>query len=1111
MAAGVLVFAPCHRQEEIGNSENFPQDLVDLVTRIQIQTRSYQVIIKNCQNEQQWDFVSHVRWFRYVQIEDAWENLSVEDQGVLTRYETEPVLGPTGKLSVMWIKDGSLPGSLATYEALQVDFRNIHRLVEVGQIDLLRATHEGLLKTLRREKQPASKVRRANDTALKQVHDAWAQSLVTQRGRSVQTSGSSSSASGGAAVLHLPCIRLSVNAYLQTAATMHNDIAAWPDFAVALCGVSSGPALAPVIPGFTDPNLTTVQALVILGAKIVTDAFWQSLCCSNPQILAGLIKKPRTGSRSKTTIVHVPSRASTGKSGTSRRMAWIIRGHVLRECTHRPKRMANLMDYGSLRYITSETSQRTRLGLSPKLTLPDELGEQTQIDADGEAVVVIVLNDVHQFHFAYQSLRCCVESFRKTQKDEVGLLLQSVNAEFRSDNISDAHPALRCFLGLSVSDAEDVHPAVREIFGERGSTRDKILRGAENRLGILFSEEQLSSIRAITKPCSFLGHTAGAGKTQTLLAIVDYVAENMPDMMQFIAAPSIVMAKDLFLAIQKIRPQSEHRSMIFLAVVATGPVIEDHGTNFLRAIADKIVIDDLPLIGVLDSIIDILVAAETRASRARLVTQKQAFALWIRWFLSQRQLIVDSTVYAAILSRQEEICKHLSIVVTTVSNLVKIQGERSPWASYLDNERMRIAYIDEVECTSFPQIASSLPRCDCAILSGDKMQSKGQASHDSFGSTGGLWRPQDHLFQEHSANKTVREIDLWDGQGCATWLTRPTSKVECFTQWTTYRYGPKVVNFLKYTFGGELGQNLRAATEAPNTDLHAIRLSGLKWTYEHGEAAHCAVLFKVVCLVVAQEMLRHAECGGGNRRVIIILATLWQPLRHLRAYLHRALPYCLDALCSTLTEAMWSRLCVDEWYETQMLDFRVAQDAHGPTAALAIPLIIGSSEKNPTWHGDMLAECWLFELLIRGSHRLLVIFEDLREHVILGPKFHPELRAMRMDLDVGTHVLGSSQSNTASTGRGLVRICKAWWHLQLYIPEACLKILHGESSDSELAEYFENFFALIPLIMNVRIDLALVSTQWSFEYTSWPDRVTAAPHHGSAMDFLGLSEDSPPN
>jgi hypothetical protein len=772
--------------------------------------------------------------------------------------------------------------------------------------------------------------------------------------------------------------------------------------------------------------------------------------------------------------------------------------------------MGNLMDYGSLRYITSETAQRTRLGLSPKLTLPNELGVQTEIDDEGEAVLVIVLNDVHQFHFAHQSLRCCVESFRKTQKDSVGLSLEPVNAEFRSDNRSDAHPALRCFIGLNVSDSGGIHPAIEKIFGECGKTRDKILTNAERKLGIRFSQEQLLSIREIKKPCSFLGHTAGAGKTQTLVATVDYIAETQPDMVQFIAAPSIIMAKDLFMAIQKIRPPSEHRSMIFLAVVSTGPVIEDHGTNFLRAIADEIVMDDLPLIGVLDSIIDILVAAETHASRASLVKQKQAFAVWIRWFLSQRQLIVDSSVYAVILRRQEEMCKNLRIVVTTVSNLVKIQGEASRWASYFDKNRERIVYIDEVECTSYPQIASALPNFNCAILSGDKMQAKGQTSHDSAGSTVKLWRPQDQIFQERAANKTVREVDLWEGQGCATWLMRPTSAVQCFNDWTTYRYGRRVVEFLKNTFGGELGKNLRAAPEAPDTRLHAIRLAGLKWTYERGEAAHCEVLFKVIALVVAQEMLRHATFGGGaNRRVIIILATLWQPLRHLRAYLHRALPYCLHTLCPTLSEDMWSRLRVDEWYETQMLDFRVAQDAHGPAAEVAIPLIIGSNEQNPTWHGDMLAECWFFELLIRGSHRLLVIFEDLREHVSLGRKFHPELQEMQMHIDIGPHVLDWNQSAHVSTGRGLVRICKAWRHLEQHIPDACMTILDGRSSDLVLTKYLENLFTLSPLNIDVDIKEALSSTQFSFECMSWPAKVAAAPHLGSAMEFVGLSQDFP--
>ena len=86
---------------------------------------------------------------------------------------------------------------------------------------------------------------------------------------------------------------------------------------------------------------------------------------------------------------------------------------------------------------------------------------------------------------------------------------------------------------------------------------------------------------------------------------------------------------------------------------------------------------------------------------------------------------------------------------------------------------------------------------------------------------------------------------------------------------------------------------------------------------------------------------------------------------------------CLHALCGTLSEDMWRQLDVEQWYDAQNIDFRVAQDEHGPTTAVAIPLIISGNQQSRTGHRDMLTETCFFQFMIRGCHKLLVVFEDL--------------------------------------------------------------------------------------------------------------------------------------
>ena len=159
--------------------------------------------------------------------------------------------------------------------------------------------------------------------------------------------------------------------------------------------------------------------------------------------------------------------------------------------------------------------------------------------------------------------------------------------------------------------------------------------------------------------------------------MINWVAANRPEVMQFVAAPTIVMAQDLYQWIQELQPQSNPRSILFLAVFAGGTQIEDHGSKFLHTIADEIIVEDVPLLRLLDAIIDLLHVAEHNASRAHRGQQATGLRLWLRWFLSQRQLLVDVQVYTVILQKQEAACKKLRLVVTNVSNFVKIQAEKS--------------------------------------------------------------------------------------------------------------------------------------------------------------------------------------------------------------------------------------------------------------------------------------------------------------------------------------------------------------------------------------------------------------------------------------------------
>ena len=152
------------------------------------------------------------------------------------------------------------------------------------------------------------------------------------------------------------------------------------------------------------------------------------------------------------------------------------------------------------------------------------------------------------------------------------------------------------------------------------------------------------------------------------------------------------------------------KTVLFLAVVDTAKSLEDYGYNFLAMIADEVISQELPLLQTLDACVDMLSVAMWKVPQAL----KAAITTWLRLLLSQRQILVDVEVSAAILHRQKLVCNELQVVISTVTNLVKVQAQQSEWKSWLPADRQTMFWGDEVECTKWPYVASALPGFDVA-------------------------------------------------------------------------------------------------------------------------------------------------------------------------------------------------------------------------------------------------------------------------------------------------------------------------------------------------------------------------------------------------------------
>ena len=150
--------------------------------------------------------------------------------------------------------------------------------------------------------------------------------------------------------------------------------------------------------------------------------------------------------------------------------------------------------------------------------------------------------------------------------------------------------ALGAFLGVGGSVDQDCHPIIHDLFGPKGEGRDRILRNAEAALGITFDLDQIKTVREIRCPCVAFLDTAGAGKTERMLAMAQWLVERKNTATVFLTAPSLIMARGLYERFIKI---VRHEKVLFLAVTSSEHSMQDRGTNYLEQIADQSVTPQL--------------------------------------------------------------------------------------------------------------------------------------------------------------------------------------------------------------------------------------------------------------------------------------------------------------------------------------------------------------------------------------------------------------------------------------------------------------------------------------------------------------------------------------
>ena len=153
----------------------------------------------------------------------------------------------------------------------------------------------------------------------------------------------------------------------------------------------------------------------------------------------------------------------------------------------------------------------------------------------------------------------------------------------------------------------------------------------------------------------------------------------------------------------------------------------DEGFNFLQTLAQSTKFEDVRLVAAVDKCIAFLseawrlISAGTGREQA---TKSADLLQWLTWLLSERHLYVDAVVYAAISGRMRTACQRLRVVVSTSSQLIKVNGGVSYWAAFLAEHWRLLLLQDEFQLLSMEDVSASVAPFHAVVLLGDLMQAR---------------------------------------------------------------------------------------------------------------------------------------------------------------------------------------------------------------------------------------------------------------------------------------------------------------------------------------------------------------------------------------------------
>jgi hypothetical protein len=417
----------------------------------------------------------------------------------------------------------------------------------------------------------------------------------------------------------------------------------WQTFAKRITDSPSVNEFMWLVPGLSNPEMTTWDALERVGQQIHTKAILDSLQSDDLQSRHALLC---TSARRVSNLYLKPFQKSSLKGSNSKRIVWVALESSVNEIKAQ-QRYHKISAVGTLAYITSETAMGRKLVLHRKISeLKDADGNPGPIESSGVLVVVILLADLHEHDFIYTSLAKASEQVRKHMESAVHPL--SAKAE---------HQLLRAWLGLNSESGTP--PCLEKIFAADKLDKEKWAR-LDKDFGVPTSQSQHAVVASLEGCIAFLSDVPGSGKTMWLLKTGVYIATMDENMFVWYVAPTNVMATEAYNVLQTSGCLEEMQVLHLANVVREGQVI-DEGAKFLRRAANDDAFDDVIVVRALAKMITALRDAlfDARMENTSLCRDLVIVMLFLA---SLHHLYLDQVKYKCAKQRQVDACKKVRIV-----------------------------------------------------------------------------------------------------------------------------------------------------------------------------------------------------------------------------------------------------------------------------------------------------------------------------------------------------------------------------------------------------------------------------------------------------------------